>query len=116
MQKLEGSTQKSLDEDISKHNDDNQPQLPDSQSHKIDDESDRLKVTETLKESPRRASNENNHYTASSNEKDVVDECIPLSSDATDSKTDSSRIVNEKSSENGLYNFEKFNWIYALIL
>lgn len=100
-----------MDEDVSKHNDESHPQLPDSQSNKVstkvEDENNCLKVSDNLKELPRRSSNESNNYSITPNEKDTVDKCISVPADISDSKTDSSHIDVEKPEENGKYRFEK---------
>lgn len=107
VQKLEGSTQKSLDEEVTKPIEESHSQLPDSQLSKAtvaEDENDRLKVFETSKEGARRASTENSSSNSLSlTEKDTVDKSTKVSTDTTDSKTEPSLVTAEKPEEQGIY-------------
>ncbi|KAJ8687283.1 hypothetical protein QAD02_023077 [Eretmocerus hayati] len=100
-QKLEGSTQKSLDEEVVKSNDECQVRSLDSQSNKVlsnKDENERLKISETSR-TARRASSEISNSHVPINEKDAVDKSRKLSTGAIDNKTEASQIGSEKSEE-----------------
>ncbi|XP_032456820.1 ralA-binding protein 1 isoform X1 [Nasonia vitripennis] len=127
VQKLEGSIQKSLDEEVPKPTEESQSHVPERQPHlqekqpqlqerqsqlpesqptkiaiKTEDESDRLKVSETSKEAPRRLSTENINHSAPLAEKYIVDKVSKISTDTTDSKTEAVHVASNKPEENAV--------------
>ncbi|KAL7286419.1 hypothetical protein TKK_0019368 [Trichogramma kaykai] len=107
VQKREDSMQRSVDEEqVPKNNDESQTQSSDSQSINLsnklsvntEDENERLKVTETTKETVRRASTETNSYSSSASADKDIDKPLKASKDTTDSRIEV--VPNEKPDEN----------------
>ena len=103
-----------MDEEVvAKPTEESQPQLPDSsQMNKVvvavaanDENSDRLKVSEASTDAARRSSAETNssHPAPSLTEKDTIDKSAKLSTDTTDSKTESVHVAAEKPEEKGSF-------------
>ncbi|CAB0040157.1 unnamed protein product [Trichogramma brassicae] len=109
VQKREDSMQRSVDEEqVPKNNDESQTQSSDSQSINLsnklsvntEDENERLKVTETTKETVRRASTETNSYSSSASADKDIDKPLKASKDTTDSRVEV--VPNEKPDENDI--------------